>query len=261
MNKITCCVITDILELYADGVVSEDTKSLVETHLSDCSDCREKLAGIKKIITIPAETKAEPIKRIRKKIKNKFIITCTGLVFGSLLICIGIVFTVTGMWSVPFRTFEVLKAISESPGYTNSTPRIVTDSGRWASLGCAVNTPHFIYPPPNKKVFTYGWSEEAFVAVSSPGWNYAHEVIKEYENCANLDYKITVVKDERLTISYFGFGYPEEGGVVPLIKQFIFDLSGDLPVLIIVDGEPVPDSDRWIYYYPWLDEKPEYSIF
>ncbi|MCL2638223.1 MAG: zf-HC2 domain-containing protein [Oscillospiraceae bacterium] len=71
--KISCNIIADILELYADGVVSEDTKGLVETHLNDCAACREKLAGIKKSIIIPAETKAELIKKIGKKIKARHI--------------------------------------------------------------------------------------------------------------------------------------------------------------------------------------------
>jgi hypothetical protein len=72
--KISCNIIADLLELYADSVVSEDTKNLVETHLSDCLTCREKLAEIKQSISIPAETIAEPLKFLSKKIRKRFVV-------------------------------------------------------------------------------------------------------------------------------------------------------------------------------------------
>ena len=74
MSKITCNVITDVLELYADGVVSEDTRQLVEEHLPECPPCSEKLELIKQSVAIPAQTEASPIKGIRKRIKKKNII-------------------------------------------------------------------------------------------------------------------------------------------------------------------------------------------
>jgi hypothetical protein len=72
--KISCNIIADLLELYADGVVSEDTKTLVETHLNDCAACRERLAGIKQGISIPAETTAKPLRFISNKIRKRFVI-------------------------------------------------------------------------------------------------------------------------------------------------------------------------------------------
>ena len=36
--KINCRVIRDILPLYVDGVVSEDTSALVEEHLTECEE-------------------------------------------------------------------------------------------------------------------------------------------------------------------------------------------------------------------------------
>ena len=43
MNKITCNVIKDILPLYIDGVVSEDTQKIVDEHLAECSLCRDEM--------------------------------------------------------------------------------------------------------------------------------------------------------------------------------------------------------------------------
>jgi hypothetical protein len=78
MNKITCSVIADLLELYADSMVSDDTKALLREHFDTCPACAEKLELIKQNISIPAETKASPaknaLKRIKKKIKLKYVI-------------------------------------------------------------------------------------------------------------------------------------------------------------------------------------------
>ena len=42
MDKMNCNVIGDLLPLYADDVVSEDTKCIVEEHLAECGECRER---------------------------------------------------------------------------------------------------------------------------------------------------------------------------------------------------------------------------
>jgi hypothetical protein len=98
--NITCNVIADILELYSDNVVSEDTRELVEAHLSDCADCREKLAGIKQSVTIPAETNAEPIKKIKRKFKLTHIrFVAYGLV---IFIMLFMIFTV-GVHNIFYR--------------------------------------------------------------------------------------------------------------------------------------------------------------
>lgn len=47
MDKMNCNVIGDLLPLYADDVVSEDTKALVEEHLAECAECKETLNTIK----------------------------------------------------------------------------------------------------------------------------------------------------------------------------------------------------------------------
>ena len=37
--KLNCNVIRDLLPLYADQICSEESRGLVEEHLTDCSDC------------------------------------------------------------------------------------------------------------------------------------------------------------------------------------------------------------------------------
>lgn len=41
MNEANCNVIQDILPLYLDNAVSEDTAKMVEEHLHTCKKCME----------------------------------------------------------------------------------------------------------------------------------------------------------------------------------------------------------------------------
>ena len=47
MKKISCNIIKDILPLYLDGVVSDDTRQMVEEHLRTCDQCREEAVMLK----------------------------------------------------------------------------------------------------------------------------------------------------------------------------------------------------------------------
>ena len=39
--KITCDVIQDLMPSYVDGLLSEDSKALVEEHMGTCQECRK----------------------------------------------------------------------------------------------------------------------------------------------------------------------------------------------------------------------------
>lgn len=53
MNKMNCNIVKDILPLYADNVVSEETKTLVEEHLPNCCDCKKELSLLKSNLETP----------------------------------------------------------------------------------------------------------------------------------------------------------------------------------------------------------------
>ena len=42
-----CCIIRDMLPLYLDGMLSEDSVAFVEEHLQGCEPCREELEKLK----------------------------------------------------------------------------------------------------------------------------------------------------------------------------------------------------------------------
>lgn len=67
MSKIHCNVIQDLLPLYADDVVSEESRNLIAQHLEYCPDCRQMLSEIQTSIPIPQHTDDTALKKIKKK--------------------------------------------------------------------------------------------------------------------------------------------------------------------------------------------------
>ncbi|MCF6464885.1 zf-HC2 domain-containing protein [Clostridium sp. Cult2] len=66
--KITCDVIEDLLPLYVEGLISDDTRILVEEHINTCIDCRKQLEAIQNPKKIPIDTNLEPFKRAERKL-------------------------------------------------------------------------------------------------------------------------------------------------------------------------------------------------
>lgn len=82
MDKITCNVIKDMLPLYVDGAVCEDTKKIVEDHLEGCNACKNEMNKLTKALIIPitgdiqkedANVLKNSIYVIEKNILKKFI--------------------------------------------------------------------------------------------------------------------------------------------------------------------------------------------
>lgn len=71
MKKISCNVYQDILPLYVDGVVSEDTKAFVDEHLAECANCRAELKKMSQTIEIPVESGLQPFEEIKKQWARK----------------------------------------------------------------------------------------------------------------------------------------------------------------------------------------------
>ena len=59
MKEISCNIIRDLLPLYVDGVVSDDTSELVESHLAECEGCRKEVERIKEHLSLPDSRQAE----------------------------------------------------------------------------------------------------------------------------------------------------------------------------------------------------------
>lgn len=86
--KNECSIVKDLLPLYAENMVSDDTKKFIEEHIAGCDKCREKAEKIK---TPVADTKksAVPLRALKKKLRQnraKTVLCTLTAVFAAVLV-------------------------------------------------------------------------------------------------------------------------------------------------------------------------------
>lgn len=89
MNK--CNVIKDLLPLYADEVCSEDSREMVEEHISTCKECRQELEDYRYNTGLPEVSADVAMKKFKKKMSKKnlqkivvSVIICLNLILGGV---------------------------------------------------------------------------------------------------------------------------------------------------------------------------------
>lgn len=91
--KNECSIVCDLLPLYAEDMVSEDTAEFVKEHLGNCPTCRAELEKLRKPVQPVAaqhvpEIDAEPLKRLKKALLMEKVqaILCTAAVLLALML-------------------------------------------------------------------------------------------------------------------------------------------------------------------------------
>ena len=69
MNK-DCSIVQDLLPLYAEDMLREETKEYVDGHLAQCEACRAELAALKADVT-PAPVNAQPLRDLKRQLRRK----------------------------------------------------------------------------------------------------------------------------------------------------------------------------------------------
>ena len=116
MSKISCNAVRDLLPLYIDGVVSEETKSEVEKHLSECSECQNEYVLLKKEVVLPSNPdlrseSANALKTMKHKLtKKKIVISVMSVLMTLALVIVGY-FVVTEVGPVHDYVYPQLHAV------------------------------------------------------------------------------------------------------------------------------------------------------
>lgn len=95
MDKTHCNIIQDLLPLYADEIVSPQSRELVERHLADCPRCRETLAEIQSSIPIPQLDDDRVLKKMRRKQRIRSL--CWAL-FAAVWVALILAYPVAALW-------------------------------------------------------------------------------------------------------------------------------------------------------------------
>ena len=69
MNK-DCSIVQDLLPLYAEDMLREETKEFVDAHLAQCAPCRAELAALKADVP-SAPVSAQPLRSLKKQLRRK----------------------------------------------------------------------------------------------------------------------------------------------------------------------------------------------
>lgn len=71
---VSCDIIRDLLPLYAEDLVSEDSKKLVDEHLCQCDPCTKQLAILKKAAQMPIEVETQSLKSVEDAIRRRRVL-------------------------------------------------------------------------------------------------------------------------------------------------------------------------------------------
>lgn len=70
-----CNVIRDLLPLYAEDMVSPESKALVEDHLQGCESCTKELENLKNTPKLPLEVETGSLRRVENAIQKRRTLT------------------------------------------------------------------------------------------------------------------------------------------------------------------------------------------
>lgn len=72
---VSCDIIRDLLPLYAEDMVSNDSRGLVEAHLEGCDPCKKELELLKQAQKLPVDVDTHALERVSKEIRKRKILT------------------------------------------------------------------------------------------------------------------------------------------------------------------------------------------
>lgn len=105
--NISCNIIKDLLPLYAEDMVSQDSKALVDDHLCSCDSCTKELAELKKAPKVPVEVETTSLKRVENTIrKRKMLTAATAMLTLVAVLVTGTIFLMTPVYLTAQQAIE-----------------------------------------------------------------------------------------------------------------------------------------------------------
>lgn len=91
--KVTCNVIKDVLPLYLENMLSDDSCIMVEEHIEQCQECKNYLNEMRTFNKMPVDRNTSPLLKIKSKLRKKKIQTAIfSMMFSIMLFVITIAF-------------------------------------------------------------------------------------------------------------------------------------------------------------------------
>lgn len=105
--KITCNINKDILPLYVENMLSEDSFIMVEEHIAQCQECKNYLEELQKSPGIPVDRDATPLLRIKSTLRKKKAQTILLSMMLSIVLIVIIIAFLTAPEYIPYSEGSV----------------------------------------------------------------------------------------------------------------------------------------------------------
>ena len=69
--KNECSIVKDLLPLYVENLVSDETRAFVEAHFAECDDCRKAFDGDRTAVEKAPDESALPLKNVKENLKQQ----------------------------------------------------------------------------------------------------------------------------------------------------------------------------------------------
>lgn len=258
--EISCNIIRDLLPLYAENMVSEDSKNLVDDHLCRCDDCVKELAALKKPQPVPVETDVNSLKRVELTIRRRRALT----VLAVMMTVAALIVTALTWLMTPYtltKTEAIEKvwvtedgalAIDYARGITGKASQSILDSDNVANV--CITTRYDWYMGRQKDAMLEDMTEEeikAYIAdlykkeeCTEKDWNRFFEI--------ELDYGVFETNDGEFLHRYDPETWTEENGKrtnrsVDRNQWYICPTNTGVDMHLMHDaGLEMPDSVLWL---------------
>lgn len=102
--KVTCDVIRDLLPLYKEDMLSQDSKQLIEEHLKKCPECQMEFQDISTEMNVPIENSITPLRKIQNQLTKRYTQIAVLFSLISLIFSLGLVAFLTTPNYLPYET-------------------------------------------------------------------------------------------------------------------------------------------------------------
>lgn len=263
---ISCDIIRDLLPLYAEDLVSPDSRKLVDDHLCTCDPCTKQLGILKKAAAIPIEVETRSLKRVEHTIRRRKALTVTAV----LLTVASLIVTVMTFLMTPYQLTaeEAIEgvelradgglAIDYASGINGTAGQGIFDTDNYGII-CHTNRYDW-YRAKQKDKLTEGMSREELEAYILETYDLEKVTQRNWDNFHNIRVEYGTWEDENGQ----QFHYPYLQGDSNTQWKQVYDpadrnywyvnaKNGDVEMLLWDGGKDTPTSvimlTSYIYGY------------
>ncbi|SET15550.1 Putative zinc-finger [Natronincola peptidivorans] len=105
--KVTCNVIKDVLPLYLENMLSDDSCIMVEEHIEQCQECKNYLNEMRTFNEMPVDRNISPLLKIKSTLRKKKIQTAIFSMMFSIMIFVITIAFLTAPEYIPYSERSV----------------------------------------------------------------------------------------------------------------------------------------------------------